>query len=113
MDEWQNAMGRYLIVEKRGQPSRFLGMTLLWKKEEVLVYDADHIRETAAELGVKKKSSTPYIDTFPTALEVPYDTKAFQAIVGKLLYISRMWRPDVRYACATTLSRPPGQVPMT
>ena len=28
----------------------------------------------------------------------PIDTKHFQALVGRLLFMARMWRPDIRYA---------------
>lgn len=64
----------------------------------MLITGQSSIQKLAADFGIIGKTlpTSPYlsnlIDNAPFEQPVQY-----QALVGKLLYIGRMWRPDIRY----------------
>ena len=86
----------YLTIEERGQPTRFLGMDWKWVAGQLHVSGRMAIEELARDYQITKSASSPFTTKFQP--ETPVDTKNFQTLTGRLLFITRMWRPDIRYA---------------
>ena len=47
---------------------------------------------------ITRTASSPFGTQIATRSEEPANVKQFQALTGRLLFITRMWRPDIRYA---------------
>ena len=95
-EAWEAELKKHLTVEEKGLPSRFLGMDITWSQEGAKVTGAPAIQSLANMWQVTKESDIPFLTTIED--DTPADTKSFQAMVGSLLFIARMWRPDIRYA---------------
>ena len=95
-EQWENTMSQYLTLEKSGLPNKFLGMDWTWVPEGVRVSGSTVIEALARDCGVTKVASNPF--TTKLEPEAPTDIKKFQALTGRLLFITRMWRPAIRYA---------------
>ena len=102
MQEWIDAMNQNFTMEDRGTPQRLLGMDISWNKQGVHITSESAIQSLARDEGIVRVARTPYLAPAarsPAAgspAAVP--TKPLQALVGRLLFIARMWRPDIRYA---------------
>ena len=110
MQEWIDAMNQHFTMEDRGTPKRLLGMDISWDQQGVHITGQSAIQSLAKDEGITRTAKTPYLTavagppasagppaaTPPVTEAVP--VRPFQALVGRLLFIARMWRPDVRYA---------------
>jgi len=67
-------------------------------KQEVLISGASAIEKLAQDYGISftREATTSY--TTRKEPEGQVDIKQFQKLTGKLLFITRIWRPDIRYA---------------
>lgn len=99
MKEWETEIGKHVTLEDRGLPSRFLGMTITWGATTAQVMGADTIRKAAETYGITKEARSPYL-AGEKLLNEDADKNKYQAMIGSILYIARMWRPDIRYAVA-------------
>ena len=97
MKEWIDAMNQHFTMEDKGTPKRLLGMDISWNEQGVHITGESAIQSLAQDEGVTRIARTPYLTT-TAGPPVAVPTKPFQALVGRLLFIARMWRPDVRYA---------------
>jgi len=79
--------------KKKGLPNRFLGVYIAWSQEGAKVTGGPAIRSLADIWQVTKGSDIPFLTTNED--DTLTDMKSFQA---SLLFIARMWRPDIRYA---------------
>jgi len=124
--EWTTAMRERFTLEARGIPKHLLGMDISWNASNscVSISGEGSIRALASEEGVTRTASTLYLAGTKTlarhcpavassqpALQLPA-VKAFQVLIGRLLFIARMWRLSVRYAVqrlCTKASKPSEQ----
>ena len=89
-------------LEKRGKPAKMLGMELMWGTDHVVLTQRLLI-ETMADTHLPndhgrngEKLSLPVDpESFKKSDDVLNEPKKFQAIVGGLLFINRMTRPDI------------------
>jgi len=101
--EWEAGMSKHLTLEKRRQPQRFLGMDWSWhdrenNKQEVLISGALTIEKLAQDYGIGFTREATTLYTTRKEPEGQADIKQFQKLTGKLLFITQMWRLDIRYA---------------
>ena len=94
--EWKEALAQHLTVEDKGAPERFLGMDMVWEEGQVQISGKSAITSLADDFMINKPAAIPYLIIEDSA-ELA-EIKPFQILVGRLLFISRMWRPDIRYA---------------
>ena len=92
-EQEENAMSQYLTLEKRGLLKRFLCMDWTWVPEGVRVSGSTAIEALARDYGITKVASSPF--TTKVEPKASTDIKKFQALTGRLLFITRMWRPDI------------------
>lgn len=101
--EWEETIASHVTLEHRGQPKKFLGMTMHWEDKRVTITGADAIERLAETFHITKLARTPFLTGTERQDEMcdeATDTKTYQAMVGALLFIARMWRPDIRYVVA-------------
>ena len=55
------------------------------------------IRTAAQDYAITRTASSPYASTITATPEQACNLKQLQALTGRLLFITRMWRPDIRY----------------
>ena len=100
LDKAEAKIEEVVELDKRGRPGKMLGMELTWKDGGVLLTQTGLIELPAkshihAKDGLKQTllldSSYYTRDEEDEAVEA----KIFQSLVGSLLFISRMTRPDV------------------
>ena len=96
MTIWEEQMNKHFTLEDRGTPKRLLGMDLIWGDDQVIVTGASSIKQLAKDEGITRIAKSPFTTTGEESDPIPI--KPFQAVTGKLLFIARMWRPDIRYA---------------
>jgi len=101
--EWRGALVQHLTVEGKGVPERFLGMDMVWGEGQVQISGKSAIISLADDFMINKPAAIPYLIIEDSA-ELA-EIKPFQILVGRLLFISRMWRPDIRYAVNQLCSR--------
>lgn len=95
---WKEEINKHLTLEERGRPERFLGMDVKWGDKQVTIAAPSAIEKLAQDLQVTRGAVSPFTPDLEELNHVSGDIKAFQAITGRLLFITRMWRPDIRYA---------------
>ena len=84
-------MGKHLNLEERGKPERFLGMNVEWMQEEARISGAAAITKLAEDHSISRSAAS----ALEGSIE-PTNLKTFQVLTGRLLFITRMWRPDMR-----------------
>jgi len=94
--EWKEALAQHLTVEDRGMPERFLGMDMVWKEGQVQISGKPVIISLADDFMINKLAAIPYL-IIEDSTELA-EIKPFQILVSRLLFISRMWRPNIGYA---------------
>ena len=107
LDRMERSIEATVELEKRGKPSKILGMEVTWGKEGVILTQRmlienlakTHLPESPDPGKSGKKASLPLDPTlfkkFENEEEKIDNPTKFQAIVGGLLFVSRMTRPDI------------------
>lgn len=112
-DEKINVIGNCLAKQFRmtdeGRPSKFVGISIIYKGNEVMLNQADFINRLLLKFNMYNCNpvSTPAESNFLKALEE--DTrgvvnKPYREIIGGLLYLANLTRFDIAY-CVNYLSR--------
>ena len=96
MAEWKEALAQHLTVKDKGTPERFLGIDLTWKEGQVQILGKSAIISLVDGFMINKPAAILYL-IIEDSMELA-EVKPFQMLVGRLLFISRMWRPDIQYA---------------
>lgn len=96
---WLNALAKFVTIEERGVPSKFLGMNIKWDEKCAMITGEDAIEKLATLYNIKKARS-PFSLAKPSHSSGEVGRRRYQAITGSLLFIARMWRPDIRYVVA-------------
>ena len=100
--EFEKAVELEVELEKLGQPTKLLGMELTWEKDNksVKLTQTDTIEKLAKEHKIPSipNRTVPlnqegYAE--PSESEVLTDPTKYQSLVGSLLYINRMTRPNI------------------
>ena len=91
---------KYVELEHRGRPSKLLGMECHWDKEGLVLTQTALIKNLATSHGVSGVKHSVPIDpqhyaAIEAEVEAPANQKDHQRIVGGLLYIARMTRPEI------------------
>ena len=102
MQEWIDAMNQQFTVEGRGTPKRLLGINISWNKrgQGIHISGESAIQAFAKNEGIVRTVRTPYLITAtgPPVVTEAVLARPVQVLVGRLLFIARMWRADIRYA---------------
>jgi len=95
---WEQEIKKHFTLEEKGLPKRFLGMDVKWNNlnKTVMISGASTILTLGEKWHISKRAKTPYLIT--TEDDSLADAQSFQTLVGSLLFVARMWRPDIRYA---------------
>jgi hypothetical protein len=101
LDYIEQGIQRHVELDKRGRPQKMLGIEMTWEKDgsSVLLTQSRLIENLAKQYGiVGVKTSMPlaqhYFSTI-TETDIPCDKTKYQQIVGGILFLSRMTRPEV------------------
>ena len=77
-------------------------MDISWNQQGVHITGEAAIQSLAKDKGITRTARMPYLITAagPPAVGPPVTVpvRPFQALLGRLLFIARMWRLDIRYA---------------
>ena len=97
---FERAVEREVELEKLGQPTKLLGMELEWKNGSIKLTQQDSIGKIVKEheIPVIPNRSIPldpagYAE--PNNHELLPDPTKYQSLLGRLLYINRITRPDI------------------
>jgi hypothetical protein len=88
-------------LDDKGRPERMLGLDITWKEKgnELVLTQKEWIDTLAKQHQVQGTKTTvpiaPHYFSSPTEMDSPCNQKEYQSIVGSLLFITRMTRPDV------------------
>jgi len=94
------------MQDKRGKPSRLLGMELTWKKDEVILtqrtlietMQQTHLPNISDQIGNKTSLPSNMTNYEPMAEDEgdePTEQKPYQSLIGGLLFVGRMTRPEI------------------
>jgi hypothetical protein len=98
--KFENLFTPYVKITGETKPKRYLGMQLNWGTNFVDIHGQEKITRIANSWEVTIPAKSPFrVTSSQHSLPFP-DKKLFQKIVGELLFVTRMWRPDIRYAVA-------------
>ena len=97
---FKKAVESEVELNKLGQPTKLLGMELTWENGTVRLTQQDSIGKLVKEheIPVIPNRSIPLDPTGyaePNDNEILSDPTKYQSLVGSLLYINRMTRPDI------------------
>jgi len=101
LDQAERSVEGRVELDKRGKPSKMLGMELPWSKEQVILTQTTMIESIAKkylhlEDGTNgRKASLPSESQHYQKPEESEEVQSYQAIVGVLLFIGRMTRPEI------------------
>jgi len=100
LDEAEQLVERQVELDKRGKPSKMLGIELQWTKEEVVLTQRSLIESIVKKhLGNGDTGGKQLLPLNPQSYE-PGDEKEqehpeYHSLVEGLLFIARMTRPDI------------------
>jgi hypothetical protein len=101
LNQLEEKAEEHIELEKRGKPANLLGMELQWNAQgtRVIMTQQSLIESMAAKYLSNissTKHSLPLNPALYAASEVDFkEPTLYQAIIGGLLYISRMTRPEI------------------
>jgi len=102
LDKLEQAIEDHVELDKKGQPVQMLGMEIKWEKDFVVLTQTHLIESTHhSHSTIRSKLGKT---SLPSNLELFEHTKepndecpktVYQALVGSLLFIARMTRPEI------------------
>ena len=99
---FEKAVELEVELEKLGQPTKLLGMELTWTQKTVKLTQQDSIGKLIKEHGIPEipNKSIPldpmgYVEPTEPEILSQEEVRVYQSLVGSLLYINRMTRPDI------------------
>ena len=100
LDNIEIGIGKTVELDQRGRPAKILGLEMTWDNDGkgVLLTQTSLIASAAEKYlyNSGEKSSIPLDEEWYQKSESePADPKKYQALVGTLLFITRMARPDI------------------
>jgi len=101
LDQAERSVEGRVELHKRGKPAKMLGMELHWSKEQVILTQTTIIESIAKKYlhlqdGANgRKASLPSESQHYQKPEESEEVQNYQAIVGGLLFIGRMTRPEI------------------
>lgn len=108
-DELVQVMQTSIGVEVKGIPKKFLGMTCEWSKDAVTLNQQHAIENLCKLHSIQYGASTPTrsdVDLGPvTERDELADPKKYQQLIGSLLYIAQMTRPDILFLVSALARR--------
>ena len=80
-------------------------MELFWKSEPaVRISGGESIRGLAQDFNISTKTTSPYLSNLTNNILLDRP-KEYQSLVGRLLFVARMWRPDILYVVGTPCTK--------
>ena len=103
LDKVERAIEDHVELDKKGQPAQMLGMEIKWGKDFVVLTQTRLIETTYRQYSTIRsrlgKTSLPSNSELFEYTKVPNDDECpktmYQALVGSLLFITRMTRPKI------------------
>jgi len=104
LDKAERSVEKYIELDKRGRPSQILGIELSWSKEGVILtqksliemIERTHlVQENGKAGGRHSLPLNPERYATSTDNQDLTEQKPYQALVGGLLFIARMTRPEI------------------
>ena len=91
-------LSKYVTIERKGKPETLLGMHLEWFPNSIKISGAVPINKLVSDTldSPFRIVTSPYLSCPDGDLLAA--TSSYKALIGRLLFIARMWRPDIRYA---------------
>ena len=114
LDKAEQGIERNVELDKKGKPRKMLGMELSWGKEYVILTQKSlieslaktHLAETHGDRSTHGKgSSIPQDPKLYEQEENETNQKTFQSIVGGLLFVARMTKPEISVAVNLPIRR--------
>ncbi|EGD75696.1 hypothetical protein PTSG_12641 [Salpingoeca rosetta] len=100
--EISTKLGRHLKVKNLGEPTSYLGMDLHRTTNGLRISQERYLRGLLQEHGLQdckhKATPLPPKGRLHTATAPDTDVGEYQRLVGSLMYLAVMTRPDIRYA---------------
>jgi len=98
LDKVEQSVEKHVELDKRGKLSKLLGMELTWKKGGVILTQHTLIESMSQTFPYTSKRTLPmgildYAAKDPS--EPPTDQKRYQSLIGGLLFIGWMTRPEI------------------
>jgi len=97
LDRAERSVEGQVELDKRGKLSKMLGIELTWRKEQVVLTQTGFIESMTRQFlttPVGKRSSLPLDPHSYASDELHEEDAKYQSIVGGLLFIARMTRPE-------------------
>jgi hypothetical protein len=99
LDKVEQQVENYVELDRRGRPPKMLGIELHWKKDKVLLTQERLIESLVQQHGVSGVRHSLLLDPQNfiqrTELEEGCDKTRFQQIIGALLFLEWMTRPEI------------------
>ena len=97
-----NGIKEAVELEYRGKPEKFLGTTWSWVENEIIIDSSDAIYKLSEAHTFTPGATTPLTTdhdlTAAQSDDEMADLAQYQSVIGSLLYIARMTRPDILFA---------------
>jgi len=100
LDVAEKGAEKHVELDKRGKPSKMLGMELKWNKDSVVLTQTALIESMTKQFltdGAPGKTHSLPLEPrcYMKDIEVSEKPERYQSIVGGLLFIARMTRPEI------------------